>query len=506
MRLFIAALACLVSLFVPAISFSQVNYTITVNTDEAYQANLFFQKSGVGAKTVHIIAPDGTELFSENWGLKGADFKVNGNNMLTYFDRASDGWFVMDSEQNEIDSVYCLNGYTADNHDFMALSNGNYLLFAYDMQPYAMDTVVDGGDPDAFVEGLIIQELDSDHNLISEWSSWDYFHVTENLYYEPWDQEELRFIHANAIDIDFDGHLLLCSRNLDEITKINRTTGEIIWRWGGSQNQFEFINDYPFTHQHSIRSLGNNRYLMYDNGNFSNQYTGTGNLSRAVEYELDTALMTAEKVWEFIHPESLFTPSIGGVQRLPNGNTLIDFGNLQALKLGSILMEVTPENEIVFQLEYDNGGNLYRAHKHDWYFYQGCTSASACNYDPDAEFDNNTCFFIGDPCDDEDPDTYDDIIQETCECAGTPYTLVDELAALSVRVYPNPASNSLTIDLGDLDGVSTTIKLYDSSSKLVLEKRSSSTLQIDVSSYAKGLYTLHLSTSDRILRSPVVLE
>jgi hypothetical protein len=246
--------------------------------------------------------------------------------------------------------------------------------------------------------------------------------------------------------------------------------------------------------------------LLYDNGNFSNQYTGTGNQSRAVEYELDTALMTAEKVWEFIHPQSLFTPSIGGVQRLPNGNTLIDFGNLQALKLGSIVMEVTPENEIVFQLEYDNGGNLYRAHKHDWYFYQGCTSAPACNYDPDAEFDNNTCFFIGDPCDDEDPDTYDDIIQETCECVGTPYTLVDELAALSVRVYPNPASNSLTIDLGDLDGVSTTIKLYDSSSKLVLEKRSSSTLHIDVSSYAKGLYTLHLSTSDRILRSPVVLE
>ena len=65
-------------------------------------------------------------------------------------------------------------------------------------------------------------------------------------------------------------------------------------------------------------------------------------------------------------------------------------------------------------------------------------SASACNYDPDAEFDHNTCFFIGDPCDDEDSDTYDDIIQETCGCAGTPYTLVDELAALSVRVYPNP--------------------------------------------------------------------
>ena len=65
----------------------------------------------------------------------------------------------------------------------------------------------------------------------------------------------------------------------------------------------------------------------------------------------------------------LFTPSIGSTQRLPNGNTLIDFGNLQLLQLGSILVEVTPDNEVVFQLEYENGGNLYRAHKFDWFFY-----------------------------------------------------------------------------------------------------------------------------------------
>ena len=111
------------------------------------------------------------------------------------------------------------------------------------------------------------------------------------------------FIHANAIDIDFDDNLLLSSRGLDEITKINRVTGDIIWRFGGSQNEFTFINDYPFTHQHSIKSLGSNRYLLFDNGNFSSQYTGTVNISRAVEYELDTVLMTATKVWEFIHPD-----------------------------------------------------------------------------------------------------------------------------------------------------------------------------------------------------------
>ncbi|MFQ3333179.1 MAG: hypothetical protein ACI8ZH_001077, partial [Flavobacteriales bacterium] len=251
----------LILLCYPLIGSSQVNYTVTVNTPDAWQANLFFQVGGSPQKLVKIIDPSITEIYSQNLGMKGWDFKVNYNNKLSYFDRQSKGWFIMDSLQNVVDSVYCQNGYIADNHDFLALANGNYVLFAYDEQPYAMDTVVAGGDPNAIVEGLIIQELDANHNLVFEWKSWDHFHVTDNTYMSPWTGANLNFIHANAIDIDFDGHFLVSCRGLDEITKIHRTTGEVIWRWGGSQTDITFVNDYPFTHQHSIRSLGDNRYI-----------------------------------------------------------------------------------------------------------------------------------------------------------------------------------------------------------------------------------------------------
>ena len=121
-------------------------------------------------------------------------------------------------------------------------------------------------------------------------------------------------------------------------------------------------------------------------------------------------------------------------------------------------------------------------------------------------YNNSNCLFIGDPCDDEDLDTLGDVIQEDCECSGTPQSKVDELEALSVLIYPNPTYNNLTIDLGDLNGVNTTVKLYDSSSKLVFETLSLSNFVIDVSSYAIGLYTLELSTSDKVLRSQVVVE
>jgi hypothetical protein len=106
--------------------------------------------------------------------------------------------------------------------------------------------------------------------------------------------------------------------------------------------------------------------------------------------------MVATKVWEFVHPDSLYTPSIGGVQRLPNGNTIINFGNLQWLNMGSIVTEVDSNNQIVFQLEYDNGSNLYRAQKFDWFFFSpstGCTDLLACNYDPLATIDDGSCYF-----------------------------------------------------------------------------------------------------------------
>ena len=433
----------LLIIFLPISLISQVNYNITVNSSSAYNGNLFFHQGGTppgwngpGAppRPVKILDSLGNEIFSEVWGKKGWDFKVNINNTITFYDRLSKGWFVMDSLQNIIDSVYAKNGYIADNHDFLALENGNYVLFCYDEQPYAMDTVVVGGNPNAVIEGLVIQELDSNHNVIFEWKSWDHFHITDNQYLYPWTNANLPFIHTNSIDIDFDGHFIISNRNLDEVTKINRTNGEIIWRWGGSQNEFVFVNDYPFTHQHTVRSLGNNRYLMYDNGNFSSQYVGS-NISRAVEYVLDTVLMTATKVWEFVHPDSLYTPSIGSAQRLPNGNTLINFGNLQSLNIGSIITEVDSSGQIVFQLEYDNGGNLYRAHKFNWFFQNeifGCTDSLACNYNQSANFDDSSCCYNS-----------PELMLNVSDCD---YYIFDDLIYDSTGIYTFSFSNNCGCD------------------------------------------------------------
>lgn len=48
----------------------------------------------------------------------------------------------------------------------------------------------------------------------------------------------------------------------------------------------------------------------------------------------------------------------------------------------------------------------------------GCVDDTACNYDATATVDDGSCLFIGDPCDDGDPDTFNEVINEDCECVG----------------------------------------------------------------------------------------
>src|SRR5690606_9305892 len=104
---------------------------------------------------------------------------------------------------NVIDSLAMI-GYLTDLHELI-IEDGHAFLMSYDYQYYPMDTVVQGGDPNAVVIGIVLQELDENKNLVFQWRSWDHYKITDATY-----------------DID-----------LDEITKINRQTGEIIWRLGG---------------------------------------------------------------------------------------------------------------------------------------------------------------------------------------------------------------------------------------------------------------------------------
>ncbi|MBC8150130.1 MAG: T9SS type A sorting domain-containing protein, partial [Bacteroidetes bacterium] len=106
----------------------------------------------------------------------------------------------------------------------------------------------------------------------------------------------------------------------------------------------------------------------------------------------------------------------------------------------------------------------------------------------------------------ENPNGYvaiDSTMYFSSDCASV---LVDELSEESVLIYPNPATNHITFDLNGLEETNCILKMYDFSGKLVFEKQSSSITTIDVSYFVKGMYILEVSTSDKVLRSKVVLD
>lgn len=51
----------------------------------------------------------------------------------------------------------------------------------------------------------------------------------------------------------------------------------------------------------------------------------------------------------------------------------------------------------------------------------GCTDPLSCNYNPLANMNDNTCIYPDAPCDDNNPDTYNDILDSNCNCLGTSY-------------------------------------------------------------------------------------
>jgi hypothetical protein len=239
----------------------------------------------------------------------------------------SESWFnILDDTFNKIDSIQPINGAFNDIHDFLILANGNYVLTGYkdsimDLSAYQFNSTQ--GLDTTNVKAAIIQEFDSNHNLVFEWNSLDHIYPTEFIDGYTYSANSFDYVHINAVEEDFDGNFLVSMRHTDAIYKINKSTGNIMWILGGKSNQFTFINDNPgFSGQHDIRRLPNGNITLFDNAN--NQTTPKR--SRGKEYSIDTTNMTCTKVYQYTYSPSFFARAMGNFQTLNNGDRIIGYG------------------------------------------------------------------------------------------------------------------------------------------------------------------------------------
>lgn len=291
-------------------------------------------------------------------GKAAHDLKVQRNGMIT--ETQHKGY---DQNFKWVKDFYATNGYETDSHELLVLEDGSYLLLGLRViRNVDMGRVVEGGHPNAVVHETCIQEFTAADELIFQWRSWENFHVAGigPVSVEDVRSPSVRVAHLNAIDVDEDGHILVSSRHLNEVTKIHRQTGEVLWRLGGPHSDFVFVNDplNGFWAQHDIRVVGPGRYTLFDNGNNHDPP-----ISRAVEYELDPNAMTATLVWEYRAVPDRYTYHQGNAQRLPNGNTLINFVLAEYPKV----TEVNADGQIEFEMDFVNrDGGAYRIFRFPW--------------------------------------------------------------------------------------------------------------------------------------------
>jgi uncharacterized delta-60 repeat protein len=124
----------------------------------------------------------------------------------------------------------------------------------------------------------------------------------------------------------------------------------------------------------------------------------------------------------------------------------------------------------------------------------GCTQNNACNYNLDANIDDASCIFPGDPCDDLDPNTVGDEYNPNCECQG--YVGVEEISTISeITLFPNPTQEILNIQFSSLQGKYTDVTILDVTGRIVQQEKlligtGTNTSRINVSNLSNGLYSL----------------
>ena len=333
-----------------------VNYSNNPAPGRLLLSNIVFNVQIPNTPHLIIMNNDASVVFSRQMGGQIFDFNMQPNGRFTYFSRVRGKYFEIDSNYVITDSFYTGNGYLTDIHELRVLPNRHALLMSYDKQVVDMSLLYPGGNPNALVTGLIVQEIDENKNVVFQWRSWDHIPILDATH-EDFTAEQIDYIHGNALELDNDGNILLSSRHLDEITKISRSTGNIIWRMGGKKNEFQFPNDlFRFSHQHGIRRLMNGNIILFDNGNYH-----TPQVSRAVEYLVDETNKIATMVWEYKNTPSIYGNAMGFAQRLENGNTLISWGSTNPT-----LTEVKPDGSKALEISFSTGVFSYRAFKYSF--------------------------------------------------------------------------------------------------------------------------------------------
>jgi len=288
-------------------------------------------------------------------------------------------------------SEYCAH------HDVKMLPNGNILMIVWEKKT-PDEAIAAGRNPAAITQGSLwpdsILEVKPvgarDGQIVWQWNSWDHliqdYDASKANYGVVADHPELLdlnfsaagpadFMHTNSVDYNAElDQILIGVHGFSEVWALDHSTtaaeaaghaggkrgrgGDILYRWGNPQAyRAGAAADEKFYGQHDASWIPNGlpgaHHILASNNGYLRPTGKTSTLDEFVpavnaagDYPAPNPAYAPADIWwtyEAKNPTDMYSVTMSGAQRLPNGNTLICVGVVGAF------IEVTPAGKIVWK-------------------------------------------------------------------------------------------------------------------------------------------------------------
>jgi hypothetical protein len=265
-------------------------------------------------------------------------------------------YVIFDDSYREIARVRAGGGQRGDLHEFLITPEDTALLTAYARRRTDLSSI--GGPDSGEVWEGIAQEVDIETGkVLFEWHSLEHVDIDESYVQPPQNPAyPYDYFHINSIDVDHDGNLLVSARNTWSVYKIERKSGEILWRLGGKKSDFEMGEGTRTAFQHDARRNQDGTISIFDNGAHPNVHEE----SRGILVELHEKEMSATLVRAYSLPQKLLATSQGNMQLLPEGNVFIGWGS------APFVSEFSYDGELLLNGRFPPDGESYRAFSFPW--------------------------------------------------------------------------------------------------------------------------------------------
>jgi hypothetical protein len=275
-------------------------------------------------------------------------------------------------------------------HDIEVMPNGNVLAIVWERKT-ADEATAAGRDPDLLPDEELWPDKVVEYNpetdaVVWEWHAWDHLvqefdpakpNYVRDVQQRP-DRIDLNYVlndengeadwnHLNGIDYNPElDQIALSSRSFSEFWIIDHATttaeaagpaGDLLFRYGNPR-AYDGASKRTLYFQHDVRWIdhglpGAGQLLLFNNGapklrTFSSADIVVPATKNDGAYVRDEERGGFRATVRRVAPKSsqgLFAAIVSGAQRLPNGNTVLTYGNL------GHITEVTPDGKVAWEWE-----------------------------------------------------------------------------------------------------------------------------------------------------------